>query len=85
MPLERRPLFNPRLLRARLEGFDLPDPDGKRIAAVKRWRITLDNGLLESTQDTQLQGQYLVDFFHAILGYKGMTEDAEPRTRRSTA
>ena len=34
MPLERRPLFNPRLLRARLEGFDLPDPDGKRADGV---------------------------------------------------
>ena len=62
MPLERRPLFNPRLLRARLEGFVLPDPDGKRMAAVKRWRVTLDSGRLERTKETQLQGQFLIDF-----------------------
>ena len=82
MPLERRSLFNPRLLRARLEGFALPDPGGKRAAAVKRWRTTLDSGRLERTKETQLQGQFLIDFFHTVLGYRGIHLDAFDALRR---
>ena len=80
MPSERRPLFNPRLLAARLEGYDVPDPGGAKTAAIARWRATLDRGRLEKTKETQLQGTFLIDFFQTVLGYKGIAEGADSWT-----
>ncbi len=74
MALQRKPLFNPRLVQARLEGFAIPEPVGAKAAVVARWRATLDRGRLEKTKETQLQGLFLVDFFQTVLGYTSLSE-----------
>lgn len=76
MPFERKPLFNSRLLEARLAGFSVEQLDTK-IAAVGLWRTTLERGRLQKTKETQLQGLFLAEFFRAILGYKALSEGAD--------
>ncbi len=80
MALERKPLFNPRLVQARLEGFDIPPPLDAKTAVVARWRATLDRGRLEKTKETQLQGLFLVDFFQTVLGYASLSEGRDAWT-----
>jgi len=79
MPSERKPLFNARLLETGLAGFQ-PDGLDKKTATVARWRTTLERGRLQKTKETQLQGAFLIDFFHTVLGYTGLSEGADSWT-----
>jgi len=77
MPLERKPLFNQRLLHMRLDNYQVPEPLNTKLAAVQRWRTTLGSGWLVEAKGTQLQGIFLTDFFQTILGYRDLTEGAD--------
>ena len=80
MAFERKPLFNPRLLKARLAGYTVPEPVSTKAATVARWRTTLERGRLQKTKETQLMGVPLIDVFQAALGCSALSEGADSWT-----
>jgi len=76
MPSNRThtPLFNKKLLDRRIENFHPPDDFESRHEIVKRWVETLRSGVLGTTTEVSLHGEFLQDIFRHVLGYRSITE-----------
>jgi len=71
-------LLNKRLLDRELETFQTPDAERQEQCRkiIARWQVALNEGGLQETKEKSLQGEFLMDFFRDLLGYKSITGPA---------
>jgi hypothetical protein len=69
----RVPLFHPRVLAQRLDGFAFPADFGKRHVIVQKWVLALRAGKLDAANEVRLHGDFLSDVFGRALGYRTVT------------
>jgi len=68
------PLFNKKILDRRIDAFRLPDNFESKHDIVKQWVQTLRSGVLGTTKELSLHGEFLQDIFRHVLGYRSITE-----------
>jgi type I restriction-modification system DNA methylase subunit len=72
-------LLNGRLLARELEAFQMPGAERleqcRAIAA--KWRARLMDGCLQGAKEESLQGEFLMDFFRDLLGYRTLAGPAD--------
>ena len=61
-------LFKDRILREKLENYEIPDLE-KKIAVIKGWYDASENGSLQQKTETQCEQAFNQDFFVEVLGY----------------
>ena len=67
-------IFNPKLLKARLDAFadaEIPDLPKKR-ARIAKWQYSIENSDLSKTKETAVQGMFFEQIFDGVLGYASM-------------
>lgn len=65
-----RNIFNRKIMNDRLIKFDLPQNIEDKKEIIRKWKTSIDKNDLKNTNEKQLQGKFLIDFFVNILGYK---------------
>lgn len=72
-------LFHPRVVRRELESLRFPDDLEERHARfVVPWVTRLRRGELDEVKEVSLQGAFLAGIFGGALGYRSMTDSADP-------
>jgi len=69
-------LFNKKLLNQQIARFEFPsnkDLEGIQ-QRIKNWQTALKDSDLNKTKEVSIQGDFLTNFFHIILGYAKQTE-----------
>ncbi len=67
-------LFKNKAIKAKLEGYEIPDFDLK-LAKVKAWHEAYENKSLHKKSESQCEQAFNQSFFIEILGYKGFPNE----------
>jgi hypothetical protein len=80
VPVERKPLFRPYVLREHVAAFDLP----RHVAAFREklddWADLIASGKADKLNEKELLPDFLTDFFGTLLGYLGPVGGSERYT-----
>ncbi|HUE69567.1 MAG TPA: DNA methyltransferase [Pirellulaceae bacterium] len=71
MPVERKPLFRPDVLREHLSAFVLPASASAFRQKLDDWASLLTSGKADKLNEKELLPDFLTDFFLTLLGYTG--------------
>jgi len=69
LPLERKPLFRPDVLRPRLQAFELPERIDHHRHLLAKWAELLKGPDADRLKEQELLGDFLTDIFVTLLGY----------------
>ncbi|HPM76891.1 MAG TPA: class I SAM-dependent DNA methyltransferase, partial [bacterium] len=66
-------LFNEKILKRTIDAFTFPKDLPAKHEIVERWVETLRSGVLGTTKELSLHGEFLQDIFRHVLGYRSIT------------
>jgi len=68
------PLFNIKVLSRQMDAYRFPNNLSNLHEIAMRWVETLRSGVLGTTKELSLHGEFLQDIFRHVLGYHSITE-----------
>ena len=80
MAVESKPLFHPEVLREQVRSFLLPEQTAAWQPKLEHWARIIRTGRADKFKETELQPDFLTDFFCGLLGYTGPAEAADTFT-----
>jgi len=69
VPVEAKPLFRPDVLRAHLEGLELPPHVDALRPKLAHWADLICSGKANTFKEQEILPDFLTDFFCELLGY----------------
>ncbi len=80
MPVERKPLFRPDVVRAHLAHFPLPAEVEDCRESLEHWAKLIGSGRADGFKEQELLPDFLTDMFCGLLGYRRPADGGERYT-----